>query len=49
MCRERFLLTSEAALKTHLTEFHDHQLLATRCGLLLCGGAMVMSLSVCGG
>jgi hypothetical protein len=30
MCRERFLLTSEAALKAHLTEFKDHELLATR-------------------
>lgn len=30
MCRERFLLTSEAALKSHITEFTDHQLLATR-------------------
>mmetsp|Transcript_1084 Transcript_1084/g.2452 ORF Transcript_1084/g.2452 Transcript_1084/m.2452 type:complete len:440 (-) Transcript_1084:410-1729(-) len=30
MCRERYLLTSEAALKTHITEFTDHQLLAAR-------------------
>ncbi|KAJ9534815.1 hypothetical protein QJQ45_017297 [Haematococcus lacustris] len=30
MCRERFLLTSETALKSHITEFRDHELLATR-------------------
>lgn len=36
MCRERFLLTNEAALKSHIAEFLDHQLIATRwAGLLL--------------
>ena len=38
LARERFLVSNEAALRSHLTEFRDHHLLATRCGspLQLC-------------
>ena len=30
-CREKFLVTNEVALRSHLTEFRDHRLVATRC------------------
>jgi len=30
LCRERFLVTSELQLRTHLTEFKDHELVRTR-------------------
>ena len=30
-CREQFLVTNEVALRSHLTEFRDHQLVVTRC------------------
>ena len=29
-CRERFLVTNELALRGHLNEFRDHQLMQTR-------------------
>lgn len=32
LCRERFLLSSELTLKSHLNEFRDHQLVATKKG-----------------
>ncbi len=31
LCRDQFLVSVEANLKAHLTEFRDHQLLQTRC------------------
>ena len=30
MCRERLVVSSEQALKVHLTEFRDHELVKTR-------------------
>jgi origin recognition complex subunit 2 len=30
MCRERFLVSNEAGLRAHLTEFRDHELVRTR-------------------
>lgn len=32
LCRERFLVSSDATLRTHLTEFRDHDLIKTRKG-----------------
>lgn len=32
LCRERFLVSSDVTLKTHLTEFRDHELVRTRRG-----------------
>jgi origin recognition complex subunit 2 len=32
LCRERFLVSSDTTLRTHLTEFKDHELLKTRKG-----------------
>lgn len=31
-CRERFLVSSDAALRVHMTEFKDHDMLKTRKG-----------------
>lgn len=31
-CRERFLVTNELALRSHLNEFRDHQLVNARSG-----------------
>ena len=31
LARERFLVSNDAALRSHLNEFRDHHLLATRC------------------
>ena len=33
LCREKFLVTNEMTLRTHLTEFIDHQLLKSRRGI----------------
>ncbi len=38
-CRERFLLSTEAALRAHLAEFRDHELVKWRAGA---DGAEVM-------
>ena len=32
LCRERFLVSSDATLRTHLTEFRDHGLIKSRKG-----------------
>lgn len=32
LCRERFLVSSDATLRSHLTEFKDHDLIKTRKG-----------------
>lgn len=32
-CRERFLVSSELTLRSHLTEFKDHELVRSRRGL----------------
>lgn len=32
LARERFLVSSDATLRTHLTEFKDHELVKTRRG-----------------
>jgi origin recognition complex subunit 2 len=32
LCRERFLVSSDATLRSHLTEFKDHNLIKTRKG-----------------
>lgn len=34
-CREKFLVTNEVALRSHLTEFRDHRLVVTRCASCL--------------
>ena len=34
LCRERFLVSNELALRSHLNEFRDHQLVQMRCSWL---------------
>lgn len=43
MSRERLLVAGDAALRAHLTEFKDHDLLQTRCSPYLLLSAQLVS------